>query len=92
MRAHPPERRPMFKPWINLMMLAAESQQVIGLRVMQAALCGPKAKAEATLMVTEKIAAANHAVGRLMMGATPDSVVTGYRRKVRANSRRLLKG
>ena len=81
----------MFKPWINLMMLAAESQQVIGLRVMQAALGGPKAQAEAALMVTEKIAAANHAMGRLMMGATPDSVVTGYRRKVRANSRRLMK-
>ena len=48
----------MFKPWINLMMLAAESQQVIGLRVMQAALGGPKAKAEKTLMVTEKVAAA----------------------------------
>jgi hypothetical protein len=82
----------MFKPWINLMMLAAESQQVIGLRVIQAARGGPKAEAEATLMVTEKIAAAHHAMGRLMTGATPNSVVTGYRRKVRANSRCLLKG
>ena len=82
----------MLKPWINLTMLAAESQQVIGLRMMQAAFGGPKAQAEASLMVTEKIAAANHALGRLMMGATPDSVVTGYRRRVRANSRRLLKG
>ena len=68
----------MLKPWINLMMLAAESQQVIGLRVMQAALGGPKAKTEKTLMVTEKIAAANQAMGRLMTGATPNSIVTGY--------------
>jgi len=60
--------------------------------MMKAALGGPKAQAEASLMVTEKIAAASHATGRLMMGATPNSVVTGYRRKVRANSRRLLKG
>ena len=82
----------MLKAWINLTMLAAESQEVIGLRMMQAALGGPKAQAEASLMVTEKIAAASHAMGRLMMGATPNSVVTGYRRKVRANSRRLLKG
>jgi hypothetical protein len=37
-------------------------------------------------MVTEKIAAANHAMGRLMMGATPDSVVTAIAGKVRANS------
>lgn len=73
------------------MMLAAESQEVIGLRVIRAALGGPKAQAEATLMVTEKIAAANHALANLMMGATPESVVAGYRRKVRANSRRLLR-
>jgi hypothetical protein len=82
----------MFKPWINLVMLAAESQQVIGLRLFQAALGGPKAQAEAILMVTEKIAAANHALERLMAGASPDSVVTGYRNKVRANTCRLLKG
>ena len=71
----------MFEAWFNLSLLAVESQQVIALRMMLAALGGPKVQAEATLMVTEKIAAANHAMGRLMMGATPDSVVTGYRRK-----------
>ncbi len=53
----------MLKTWINLTMLAAESQQVIGLRMMKAALGGPKAQAEASLMVTEKIAAASHANG-----------------------------
>jgi hypothetical protein len=86
------EECPLLASWFSLGVLAAESQQVIGLRMVQASLGGPKAQAEATLTVTEKIAAANHAMGRLMMGATPDSVVIGYRRKVRANSRRLLKG
>jgi hypothetical protein len=59
---------------------------------MTLALGGSKASDEANRMVTEKMAAAIHATGRLMMGASPDSVVSGYRRKVRANSRRLLKG
>jgi hypothetical protein len=82
----------MYRSWFNLTMLAAESQQVIGLRLMKLANGGPKARAEASRMVTEKLAAASHATGRLMMGASQDSVVTGYRRKVRANSRRLSKG
>ena len=82
----------MFKSWLNLTMLAAESQQVIGLRLMKLAIGGPKGRAEANRMVSEKVAAATHATGRLMTGGSPDSVVKGYRRKVRANSRRLLKG
>ena len=82
----------MYKPWFNLTMLAVESQQVIGLRLMKLAIGGPKARAEASRMATEKLAAASHATGRLMLGASQDSIVTGYRRKVRANSRRLLKG
>ncbi len=82
----------MYKSWLNMAMLAAESQEVIGLRLMKLAVGGPKARAEASRMVTEKIEAAHHATGRLLMGASPDSLVVGYRRKVRANSRRLLKG
>ena len=82
----------MFQSWFNLTMLAAESQHVIGLRMLKFALGGAKAQKEASLMVTEKMLAANQAAARLMMGASPDSVVKGYRRKVRANARRLMRG
>ncbi|MGL4287008.1 MAG: hypothetical protein ACRCVA_11730 [Phreatobacter sp.] len=80
-----------FAAWFNLAMLAAESQQVIGLRMVKLALGGPRADAEARRMVSEKVAAATEATGRLMWGATPDSVVRSYRTKVRANARRLRK-
>jgi hypothetical protein len=82
----------MVRNWFNLVLLAAESQQVIGLRLMKLAMGGPKAKAEATLMVAEKVAAAGVAAGNLMSGASSESVVRGYRKKVRANVRRLSKG
>ena len=79
----------MLKSWYNFGMLAAEAQQVIWLRLMKLAAGGSGAQHEAQLMVTEKLTEASRATGRLMMGATPDSVVKGYRRKVRANARRL---
>ena len=81
----------MFKSWFNLAMLAAESQQVVWLRTMKLAAGGVKAKREAKLMVAEKVTAASTEGARLMMGATPDSVVKRYRRKVKANVRRLAK-
>src|SRR5215217_2657672 len=81
----------MINSWFNFMMLAAESQQVICLRLMKLAQGGPKAQAEATLMVAEKVVAAGTAAGSLMKGKTNDSVVRGYRKKVRANVRRLSK-
>jgi hypothetical protein len=40
-------------------------------------------------MVSEKMWAASQEGGRLMMGATTDSVVKRYRKKVKANVRRL---
>src|SRR3954469_3021710 len=86
-----PHGIPMLGPWFNLTMLAAESQQVIWLRMAKLGAGGPTAHDEAGLMVSEKIAAATHAAGRLMMGASPDSVVQNYRRKVRANMRRLAR-
>lgn len=79
----------MFGPWTTLAMLAFESQQVIWMRSMQFAVGGPKAKVEAQRMVAEKVAAGMQASGQLMMGASPDQVMKGYRRKVRANVRRL---
>jgi hypothetical protein len=42
-------------------------------------------------MVSEKVEAAAQAATHLMTGHSPDSVVAGYRRKVRANVRRLAR-
>jgi hypothetical protein len=81
----------MINYWFNLSMLAAESQRVIWLRTMKLALGGTAATTEAKRMVTEKMEAANQSAMRLMSGASPNSVVTDYRRKVRSNSRRLSK-
>jgi hypothetical protein len=81
----------MFKSWFNLAMLTAESQQVVWLRTMKLAAGGVVAEREASRMVTEKVLAAQMEAERLMLGATPDSVVKRYRRKVRANVRRLSK-
>ena len=81
----------MFNSWYNLTMLAAESQHVMWLRCMKLARGGPDAQKEANLMVSEKIAAANHAGMRLMTGGSVDSVMKSYRRRVQANARRLSK-
>jgi hypothetical protein len=79
----------MYRSWINLMMLAAESQQVIWLRTMRLAAGGARAKSEARRMVQEKFVAAGVESGRMVLGATHDSVVKRYRKKVRGNARRL---
>ena len=47
------------------------------------------AQAEAMRMVTEKVAAAGEAAMMLASGGSGAGVVAGYRRKVRANARRL---
>lgn len=79
----------MFRLWCNLAMLAAESQRVILLRSMKLAAGGTKAQQEARLMVTEKMAAAIHEGGRLTMAASANGLVKRYRKKVKANVRRL---
>jgi len=81
----------MFSSWFDMTMLAMESQQVIWLRTMKLASGGPEAGVEAQRMVSEKVAAASQAAMNLMSGHSPDSVVKSYRRKVRANARRLSK-
>jgi hypothetical protein len=72
-------------------MLAAESQQVIMLRTLKLAAGGEKAKAEARRMVSEKVVSAGVEGTRLALGATPQSVISRYRNKVKANLRRLTK-
>jgi hypothetical protein len=83
------EANQLYRSWIDLMMLAAESQQVIWLRTMRLAAGGPKAKSEAHRMVREKVMAAGLESGRLVLGASAESVVKRYRTKVKANVRRL---
>lgn len=75
----------------NWMMLAMESNRVIGLRVARLMRGGKPAQREAQRMVTEKIVAAAMAGTSLMRGASTDKIVGQYRAKVKANSRRLTR-
>ena len=81
----------MFHTWLNLNMLAFESQQVIFLRLMKLAAGGLDAQREAELMLREKVLAASQSSVRMAGGASLDSVVQTYRKTVRANARRLLR-
>jgi hypothetical protein len=75
----------------SLMMLAVESNRVIGLRTMKLMRGGKSAQREAELMVREKIDAAFDATARLLAGASGDAIVRRYRRRVAANAKRLTK-
>ena len=90
-------------PWLGLGLdawsLGVEAASVIGLRTLKMAAGGPDADAERQRMVSEKIAAglawqALALTGGL--GLTPQGAaaktLTHYRRRVRANRRRLSKG
>jgi len=96
-----PKKRAMkSKSWIEAgmaaCMLGIEAAQVITLRMMKLAAGGKAAKAEAERMVAEKIKANRDLAARALtggLGATPQGVVkktaNHYRRKVRANRKRL---
>lgn len=73
-------------------MLTLEAQQVIGLRLMKLSAGGAAAQIEAERMVTEKVMAAGEAAMLLATGGSGAGVLAGYRRKVRANARRLSRG
>lgn len=79
----------MFKLWYDLSMLGVEAQQVIWLRSMKIAMGGTAGEREARRMVAEKVAAAGEAGFHLAAGRPMNVVVKGYRKKVRANRRRL---
>jgi len=81
----------LFRSWCDLGMLAAESQQVMWLRWVKLAAGGSRASAEARRMVSEKVAVAAQAGLGVMTGDTPARTVKRYRKKVRANRRRLSK-
>jgi hypothetical protein len=82
----------MLGPWMKLTMdaamLAVEAQSVIAMRLTQIAL-GRGTAAEAQLMVTEKMLALAEAATTVATGGSARKVVKGYRKKVRANGRRL---
>ena len=94
-----------FFPWPDLSLanralqgalLAFESQQVIALRLAKISRGGADAPREAQLMVSEKLATMAEG-GQMMLHAAlggqqdlgADSIIQLYRRKVRANKRRL---
>ncbi len=92
-----------YNPWLKLsldaMELGAEASNVIALRMLKLAGGGAAAALEAERMVSEKVAAAMDAHSALVLGALsgaphagPDRAVAVYRRKVRANRRRLTRG
>lgn len=79
----------MIFSWYKTMMLAAESNDVIGLRLMKIAGGGADATREVGLMLSEKIDAAVEAGMSLIWGGTTAAVVDRYREHVAANAARL---
>jgi hypothetical protein len=74
---------------LNWMMLALESNHVIMLRLAKLMRGGKGALREAERMVSEKIQAGAKAGASLMAGASSDEIVRQYRRRVKANAKRL---
>lgn len=90
-------------PWIGVgfqaWSLGLEASAVIGLRTLKIAQGGAAAQAEARRMIEEKAEAAAALQIKALtgaLGATPAKAsaraIAHYRRKVRANRRRLSKG
>ena len=73
----------------SLMLLAAEANGVIALRMMKLMRGGKSARREANLMVSEKIKAAFEATTSLMAGASGKEIVHRYRQHVAKNAKRL---
>lgn len=82
----------MLFSWMKLALetnrLALESQIVIWTRLTRIAR-GRGTPAESTRMVTEKIVAFAEATATVATGGSAHKVVKGYRKRVRANVRRL---
>jgi hypothetical protein len=79
-------------PWQSAMMLALDSQSVVGLRLFKLALGGPAALDEACLMVSEKVMAALQGSLTLASGGSVATVINAYRGHVCANIERLTLG
>ena len=68
-----------------------DAYQVIWLQSLSVAGGGSKAKREAKFIVEEKITTAQEETMKLIMGGSPNAMVKNYRRKLKANKRRLSK-
>ena len=87
----------IFTAWFSTCRFSLEAQQVIPTRLLRCTRCDAAASIEAGRMLSEKLAAfieANAAAGRAVAaGKSPDialaEFVKPYRRRVRANHRRL---
>jgi hypothetical protein len=86
-------------PWFDAWRFGAQAQQVGMLRMMRFWFRDPSARAEATRMVREKMAAVAEAqvaaATALMKGQSAKTALkraaAPYRRRVRANHKRLMK-
>ena len=94
-----PRRRNLQRLSSDWFMAGVEAQQVIALRMMKLALGGDAAAREAERMVDEKVATASKvgtaATAAVLAGGgagVPAASLRTYRRAMRANRRRLLKG
>ncbi|TDR93711.1 hypothetical protein [Enterovirga rhinocerotis] len=81
----------MLQSWWNLALLATESQHVVCLRLIKLGSGGFEAQEEACLMVSEKVEAGIQTGLAVMMGGSPDRIVSTYRSRVQANVARLSK-
>lgn len=89
---------PWFRIGMDAWLLSVEASSVVALRMLKAVTGDASAVAEASRMVNEKIEtglalqakAMSGGLGVTMHGAA-SKVITHYRRKVRANRRRLSK-
>jgi hypothetical protein len=91
----------VYNPWLGLAFkafeLGIEAQSVIALRMMRLAAGGARGRAEASRMVAEKVGALAEAQTRAaaaILTGRREKVVAGkvlntYRKRVRANRRRL---
>ncbi|KAB0266193.1 hypothetical protein [Microvirga brassicacearum] len=75
----------------DLSLLAMESHAVVVTRMTMLA-TGRGSAAENTRMISEKVLAATEAAITMASGGSPAKVVSGYRKHVRANARRLNRG
>jgi hypothetical protein len=73
----------------SLMLLAAEANGVVALRMMKLMRGGRSARREAKLMLSEKISAAFKATASLVAGASGNEIVHQYRQHVAKNAKRL---
>jgi hypothetical protein len=90
---------PWFKVGVSAWSLGLEASSVIAMRSLKIAAGGPQGEAEAQRMVAEKIDASLALQAMAMtgaLGASPAAMsaktLAHYRKKVRANRRRLAKG